>query len=185
MTKPSIPSLITLSLISVVGCGTVDDQEELASTEAALSGTGEQCATITPDLYDTDGTLHGTSPRTYDHAGCRWSYIVEARNYAYHEPLAWTDLTTYWSDTPPSTQAACSSSWVQAILFEGTKVVKAGAAHGVWTATNQQPCSTWVTFPKSLLLTGHNYRVAATARTSATSGAPTRKLTIEQVPALR
>jgi hypothetical protein len=174
-----------LSFVAVAGCGNVDDQTDVTESVSTL-GSGEQCHSITPDIYQS-GRFEYTSPRTYDRVGCRWGFIVEARNYIYVSSDL-DDLRVTWADTAPTTQASCEAAWGQALLYEGSTLLASKSAFGIWDTSPQYParCSgPSMSFPRSLLQQGHNYRVAATMRTAKASGAPTRKVKIAQVYLLR
>lgn len=162
--------------------------------ESTVSATSEYldraCANATP-VFASSGAVFYLSPTTYSPADCFKGQVVEM-----DAPLAISDgsgghltgagghvsgssdiaLRVGWADVQPNTQASCESAWLASYLFERDPngnwiVLDFKATRGTWFL-NQCSIPQVVFFGKD----SGNYRLAASARTAQTTGAPTRAL---------
>lgn len=176
--------------IATAGCAAEDSSDGQGATGELAQAIGTECSAASTTAAFVGGANY-TSPQTYSTTSCFKAVVVDISNYS-STFLGAGNVAggTYisWADSAPTTQAACTSSWVRADLFvwqnnawtyKGFKT-----ATGIWTPFfGSFFCETaQVGFTAPDLVAGNTYRIAATARTAATSDAATRKVSVLSEP---
>ncbi|HEU4539022.1 MAG TPA: hypothetical protein VFS00_33105 [Polyangiaceae bacterium] len=150
---------------------------------------GAECAAAAPTASFVS-VLDYTSPQTYNTVNCFKGVVVDVKSYASTAPLGDSIFTGVgWADAVPLASQAnhvadCQNLFLQADLFEivnGVPVFKTSRqARGQWLTDFPAPntCQAPGVSFSDLMIKGRTYRVSATARTTASSSAPTRRLTI-------
>jgi hypothetical protein len=155
-------------------------EEDLGETEQAI---GTECAGVsTPTASFSHSGVGYLSPQTYTTTSCYKAVVLDVSDYQVPASGSWINVS--WNDTVPVASdpdhvATCNSMYVQAELFEL-------ASNGSWIwLDSQNNQGTWKSgtcyYPMVDLFDldlGKTYRIAATARTSNSSSAPTRKLAV-------
>jgi len=175
----------------LVGCGSSSDvEQEQAQAEQAL---GIECLRAQSTIF-TNG-ISVTSPRTYNPPSCYKGQVYDVMDYEQSAsgtfggggagPTVGTASTVVtWADDAP-TLAACPNAWVASDLFlivhegssGGSGPIASRSGYGrVAGGACELPSVTW---DNTIMPPGRSYRVTATARTSNTSAAPTRRVSTQ------
>jgi hypothetical protein len=182
-------------MLAVSACAVESDDDDPATGDVSQA-IGTECsgaaATVT-----FNGGANFTSPQTYDTASCFKAVVVDINNYS-ASFLGAGDVPggTYisWADGGLGTPSACSASWVRTDLFvwnAGWVYLGFRDSHGSWVAGdptdpfNLSGClfQAGTGYTAADLQAGKSYRIAATARTAATSAAATRRVRlVSQAP---
>lgn len=188
----SLFALLSVSAFALTGCvaemGESDvAEEDIVQAEEAI---GTECAAANPVKYFVGGFDY-TSPQTYTTANCYKAVPVTVGNYEAGFPPPppdtfehelWTHVS--WADAALSTQAACSAAWVRADVFKYVNNIPVYLGYledkGGWDSFLNTCMHPYVDIT-GFLQNGESYMVAATARTAATSAAPTRKVSVKSM----
>jgi hypothetical protein len=183
--------------LSLAGCAE-SLPEGMAESEAIVEGDtmeaeeaiGAECAAATQTATFVGFIPPTTSPQTYNKTHCYKAVVYDVTNYSPdYVPNGWTSgggIYIEYADAPVATASACNQLWVRADLFE----FYAPTGQWIWKGTQEDVgqwysaspshaayCDEpWVGFDPADFYVGKTYRVAATARTSESSSAPTRKV---------
>lgn len=164
-------------------------EEDVGEVEQAI---GSECAGAFPTATFIS-VIEYMSPQTYNTASCYKGVVVDVSNYASTKPFGHDAFTgAGWADSVPLASDSnhvsdCNNLWVQGDLFEL-------GANGSWIyRTSRERKGSWNSDPNAwfyntcsppgvafsdLMRTGKSYRISATARTSKSSYAPTRKVRV-------
>jgi len=153
----------------------------------------QNCATATP-VQSTERSISYVSPQTYSQAGCYKGVVVEVTRFFLglgsggstgaggSGPGDAPSVLVTWHDAMPTNPTDCAAAWVGGYAFEFTDV---GSGPAFQTVDVQSATGTWNSslglcnapaFTFANLHVNSTYRFAVSARTSATSSAPTRKV---------
>jgi hypothetical protein len=179
---------VAICMIPVLGCVAETASEDRNDVGEVFQAIGSECAAASATAMFVGGANY-TSPQTYDTTNCYKAVVIDIDkysadflgNYGSGRPGG-----TYinWKDAVPVTQSACNDSWVRADLFHwlnNTWIYDYPKdSHGTWISGDLfTGCFLPETSFTSIdLQAGNTYRIAATARTSATSSAPTRIVSV-------
>lgn len=187
--------------LALIGCG----EETDADVETAVGAISEpNCMLATADFTQTGGIDPAwPSPRAYDNPRCNKAVVVDIPSYSatYSGPAsggAPADMDgqtkVEWADTLPTTQSACTSAWLTAYLYRWSSTNQEWSQRVVLEAYGQWVMDPWTrlmvcrgpsvsfhTVFTSDLTVGRAYRIAASARTAASSSASTRKLRVQSL----
>ncbi|WP_437757053.1 hypothetical protein [Sorangium sp. So ce1389] len=148
-------------------------EEEVGETEQAI---GIECAGATATASFT-GSVDWVSPQTYNTTSCYKGVVIDVNSINAIGGVS--TVAASWADTAPTTQAACEASWVQIDVFQWVSGswshLISDDANGIWNSSTGK-CS--VPGIAEGVNPGSTVRVSATARTSQSSSAPTRKVAI-------
>jgi hypothetical protein len=188
---------VSILMLAFSACAVESDDDDPVSGDVAQA-IGTECSGANPTVTFNGGANY-TSPQTYDTASCFKAVVVDITSYA-ASFLGAGDVPggTYisWADSLPTTAAACTSSWVRSDLFvwnAGWVYVGPRESHGAWVAPDpSDPFSLsgclftpGTSYTAADLQAGKTYRIAATARTAASSSAATRRVrVVSQAPVI-
>lgn len=167
---------LAVSIGLLVGCGGSAEPD----VQPVLAAIGIECGSAAP----TEQACHGlnfASAFTYNTASCFKAVVLDVRGYDGNLGSSSAALETRvrWGSSPPVPED-CSSAVVLSDLFEsvGGQYTYLGhkSAYGqVVAGACVVPSLSW----GSEMVRGHDYRVAAGARRSNASSAPTRVVVVE------
>lgn len=156
----------------------------------------QNCATATP-VQSTDRSISYVSPQTYSQAGCYKGVVVEVTRFFLglgsggstgagtgSGPGGAPSVLVAWHDAMPTNATDCAAAWAGGYAFEFSDIGD-GSGPAFHTVDVQSATGTWNSslglcnvpaFTFANLNTNWTYRFAVSARTSAASSAPTRKV---------
>jgi len=176
----------------LVGCGSSSAVEQAQAQ--AEQGLGMECLRAQATVTFTDG-ISVTSPRTYNTASCYKGQVYDVMKYGQSTSISvgtggvvgfgTASTAVKWADDAP-TVADCPNAWVASDLFllinEGTGGSGPIASRSGYGRVSNGACVLpSVTWDAAIMSPGRSYRVTATARTSNTSAAPTRRVSTQSV----
>lgn len=175
----------TGSILVINACGDPLAPGDLESTQGPL---GQSCMNATPAKVFNFGA-QVFSPVTYNPADCYKGYVVQVNNLMRGTGGTGGGIpqVSFGTNGGIGGQTACESSFVSGYVFEqqsdGSYVTQdALSAHGSWVPLSGSGgitgrCDT-PTVTSLNLSEGRTYKFAATARTSSSSSAPTRSVSV-------
>lgn len=186
----SLVAMLTVSAFALTGCyaevGESDSMDE--DIAEAEQGIGTECAAATP-VQTFSGGFNYTSPTTYNTANCYKAVPLKVTNYETAMPPPSAQgyelyTTVGWADAEITDPAACSASWARADVFKYVNGIPVylgfRESHGGWGDLFDVCFHPHIDI-SDMLSPGNTYMVAATARTAATSAAPTRKVGVKSL----
>ena len=190
--RPGIAALLAVLVASTAGCGAdaMDPSDEwaaapLGSTAQALKEAG--CATTSPTAVLTGGAEF-QSPTEYSQAGCYKAQVVDIPDLAIGG-----NVRVRFTDTAGSTQSVCQAQWLGATFYAQINGVFEQLNYlsdrAVWSDVEGclppdfgfalDPIAYGLDHDEVEGLSG--VRIAASARTSSSSAAQTRSLSVYYV----
>jgi hypothetical protein len=191
--------VVSVAAMTLAGCAmeaedvdAIELEEDIAQEAQAF---GAECAAASPTVTAV-GTVNYTSPQTYSTTNCVKAVVVDVSNYKTGAPLPPTNdglsysFSTFvsWADAVPGSstlnhEAICNSMLVRVDLFEvinGVPVFKTTRTSlGQWIDGDLfSLCEAPALDLTSQMQAGKKYRIAASARSSSASTAPTRKVNV-------
>jgi hypothetical protein len=179
----------------MIGCGEAPDVDgDVATIAGAISE--PSCKEADADHTDAGGVVPAyISPTTYDNPDCNKAVIVDIPSYS---SLYWGSgdidgqTAIWWNGSVPGTQSACENLWLAAYLYRWSStnqvwnepLVREDRGHWIPLAGGFFCSPPFVAFHSTQspdLIVGRAYRLAITARTQATSAAPTRSVRVESL----
>lgn len=185
-------ALLGAAALSLAGCSVQATEEEGIEEdigdEAAEIGTECAAAAVTATFV---GGINFTSPQTYSTTNCFKAVVLDVTNFkngfapepidgfthTFRSFVQWADALPSLSD--PNREALYSQLWLDADLFEVVNGIP------VYKTTKESFgfCGFFCSAPLAidfapLMQPGKTYRISATARTSKSSAAPTRKVNV-------
>jgi len=160
-----------LAACAACGCDATDD----AMVDVAQEGLGEAACTQAFADYTQSQEVHVQYPWPgYSNPSCGKSHVIDVSPYA----GGGLETRVMWNDSLPNTQTACEATWIAGFVYrrlggEGWNSPISRSAFGVWqnsTCYGPQFSFTAAELPSTPL----GYRFAVSARTYASTYAPTR-----------
>jgi hypothetical protein len=155
----------------------------------ASQAIGSECAAAVA-TQSFVSVINYASPQTYSTTNCYKGVVLDVSSYVSTAPSGdWVYTNVGWADSVPLAsqaghEAACAALWMEEDLFErvnGTWVFRGTReAFGYWSTgfPAANTCMPPTVDFNDTMIAGRTYRISATARTSKSSAAATRKLSV-------